>query len=107
MNGIVTQNDFDLEISELEFAESCMLWLSNEGLIRWTNTAHTLNDLVWIDPVLSARGFAFLGTQFDFDGKQVSLAEAVIAGEKVNGNLAVIGDFLGGALGGFTKSLGS
>jgi hypothetical protein len=103
--GTLDHNDFGLSDDETEFLRPCFLWLQDEGLVRWLNTAHSKNASCWIDPVLTARGFALLGTQLEFDGKQLSVAEIVSSGEKVSGNYNVFGDFLGGALGGFIKSM--
>lgn len=102
-------NDTDLDVSseDRKHVRACMDWLVSEGLVRYASDAHTDNEATWINPTLTSRGFACLGTRIEFEGDQLTVAEIVERKGEISGGYSSIGDFLGGALGGFIKSLGS
>lgn len=88
----------------------CVEWLEAEGLIRVGSYARTLGGYAEgsISNIsLTARGMAVLGQKIVLSGEEMTLSEEVrrvSAGEK---SYSGIGDFIGGILGGFTKSIGS
>ena len=106
-NEIVADTGFEVEEGLRSTIEPCMNWLANEGLVKWANTAHSLGGYAWIGPVLTSRGIAIMGARLDFDGQEVTVAEYVNEPRNLSGNYSAIGDFLGSALGGFTKSISS
>ena len=105
--SFLQSEDFGLSEDETLYLRTCFDWLADEGIVRWTNTSHSKDSSAWIDPVLTSRGFALLGSKLEFDGQQITVAEIVEQGKAVKGNYTVIGDFLGAAMGGLIKSIGS
>ena len=103
----LSTEDFKLETQEARFLRPCFDWLASEGLVSYANTAHTKDTSCWINPVLTSRGFAVLGSKMSFDGTEATLAEVVEPRTEISGNYTKIGDLLGSALGGFLKSIGS
>jgi len=108
----------DLRFEELEldpkeygsFFFSCVHWLENEGLIR-TSRIDCFMDAAHAGvvnrPVLTSYGFYILGTKVKIGDHEATLSETVKEVSSSAGNYSNIGDFFGGLLGGFTKSVGS
>jgi hypothetical protein len=105
----------DLEYSELELDESyrpffttCCDWLIDEGLIRTVKHVKFLNNTSELyGVVLTSYGFAVLGQKIAGLDKEIAVSEAVKQVADNKAGLSQYGDFFGGLLGGFTKSLGS
>ncbi|MCW1949833.1 MAG: hypothetical protein KIH44_000495 [Octadecabacter sp.] len=103
-----------LEFEELELEDSfapffipCVEWLEAEGVLRTKNILEYSNGGCVVRPVLTSYGMRILGTEISLDGEKTKLATAaakVSSGEK---SYSQFGDFVGGILGGFTKSIGS
>ena len=79
-------------------------WLLSEGVIR--RVREPKGDgfgRVWFHKiVLTSRGFQLLASQFSPD---LTLSQAVRKANAAGGNYSGLGDFLGGLLGGFSKSV--
>jgi hypothetical protein len=98
----------DLSDDYEPFFKTCFLWLIDEGLVRSrTNILSIGSAFHAYDPVLTAKGFAVLGSKLLFKDGQVALASVVEDKATDSGMYTGIGDFLGGLLGGYTKSIGS
>lgn len=100
--------DLDLTKEYAPIYNGCCAWLIEEGVIRCANTSQAMGgNLGMISPMITSRGFALLDQPFGVvEGKmRVGHAMKEIAGG--HKNYAGIGDFVGGLLGGFTKSIGS
>jgi hypothetical protein len=101
---IVTNQDID----DQHF-RNLMIWLEAEGICNF-HLADTSNQdgrsAFFIDVVLTSKGFELLGHKFGPSGDKTlaEAAEEVASGDK---SYAGIGDFVGGLLGGFTKSINS
>ncbi|MCO4824689.1 MAG: hypothetical protein KC451_07535 [Amylibacter sp.] len=104
-SSFIGDTDLGLEEGERRFAGPCFLWLEDEGLVRCINSSNTSESSAWADPVLTSRGFALLGTQLDYNGANITIAEAVEQKKTISGDYSKFGDFFGGALGGFIKSV--
>ena len=108
------QDGVALQFQELGLADEfepffigCCRWLLDEEIIRCTNEHQVIKGAPMVNPVITAKGFALLGQPFaqGDDGSRVGDAVKEVASG--NRNYAGIGDFFGGLLGGFTKSMGS
>jgi hypothetical protein len=100
----------DLELSEdfEPFFGGAIKWLISEGIIRAEGVSEYINaSALLISPTLTSRGFAILGHKFTIEGRAVTAVELVDAKSKGSPTYTGVGDFLGGILGGFTKSIGS
>lgn len=104
---IVSDTAFAVDADLRQTVGPCMDWLANEGLVTWSNTAHTMGSAAWIGPTLTSRGIAIMGAKLEVDGQTVTVADYVTEPKNINSNYSAIGDFLGSALGGFTKSINS
>jgi hypothetical protein len=89
------------------FFVGCCRWLLEEEIVRCTNAHQVVRAAPMVNPVITAKGFALLGQPFvqGDDGSRVGDAVKEVASG--NRNYAGFGDFFGGLLGGFTKSMGS
>lgn len=103
-----------LEFEELGLGEEfepfftgCCLWLLDEGIVRCTNEGQVLHGVPMVNPVITAKGFALLGQPFVQGDEGNRVGDAVKEIARGNRNYAGLGDFFGGLLGGFTKSIGS
>lgn len=86
----------------------CCAWLIEEGVIRCADSAQAMRgNLRMISPMITSRGFALLDQPFGVGDDRIRVGQAVKEVAGGQGNYAGIGDFVGGVLGGFTKSMGS
>jgi hypothetical protein len=106
--GGVGINDLDASEELKKFFPACMSWLKAEGLIRF-NHAKRYSDIgfVYFDPSLTSRGFAVMGTNFEYANRKLTIGQAVEEVSQGGTSFSKFGDFVGGILGGLTKSLGS
>ena len=90
------------------FFVPCVRWLEDEGIIRTSSiSAYTDGNGAIGTPVISALGFRLLGTDFVLGDKNEKLGNAVKEVSTTDRSYSQFGDFFGGLLGGFTKSMGS
>nr|MCU0905598.1 hypothetical protein [Tabrizicola sp.] len=84
--------------------ECAIEWLEAEGIIRFGKPymGGRLTELIR-DTVLTGKGHALLSQQFKSGLKLREAVRQVSSGK----GYSSIGDFVGGLLGGFTKSIGS
>jgi hypothetical protein len=113
-NGIketsLSFGQLNLDESYVKYFRPCFDWLEAEGVTRAKSYHETLAGATSgsiQNLVLTSLGQSLLGMEISIDGKPQLLAETV---EKVSsGDTAYskFGDFLGGAIGGLIKSLGT
>ncbi|WP_299791269.1 hypothetical protein [uncultured Marivita sp.] len=107
----------DLEFDELELDESyrpfffaCISWLENEGVIRTDEVVRTLDNVaagVVIRPVLTSYGMRIMEAEVDLPGvPSQPVSKAVQEVQSGNAQYAKAGNFTGGLLASFIKSLG-
>ncbi|WP_226689391.1 hypothetical protein [Ruegeria arenilitoris] len=99
--------DLDLDAALEPFFEGCCLWLIDEEIVRCTNAHQVIQGAPMVNPVITSRGFALLGQAFACADGDIRVGQAVKEVAKGRASYAGIGDFFGGLLGGFTKSMGS
>lgn len=97
-------NDADIDEAYLM---NIMLWLQREGVLTFNfiDASHLQGRAgLFLQTVLTSEGFAALGHQFGEKGGETigQAAKSVSAGE---GSFVRAGSFVGGILGGFTKSI--
>ena len=105
-----------LEFDELELDESfgefffpCIYWLEAEGVIRTTEisvfSAGGGTGIVF-GPVLTSYGMKVMGMSLDVGEKEINVSEAVSKVSSGNAQYANAGNFAGGLLAAFIKSIG-
>jgi hypothetical protein len=109
--------DCDLKFRELELDDDfgpfffpCVNWLTEEGIIRTGQVRRTMDAPAGgtvMHPVLTSYGMSILGHMIKIDGQTIGLEKAVRNVSENKRSYAQAGDFFGGILGGFTKSIGS
>lgn len=115
--------DYGLQDAELKFSDLglkdeyapfftvCVEWLLDEGIIRCGNfskfKAPEGVSGIMLNPVLTAYGLQILNQKLDINDSAVKLSEAVKTVSENEKPYAQLGSFVGGVLGGFTKSIGS
>ena len=107
-HGTVSMHNLGLPNGCEEFLYPSAIWLGDEGIIRFQDISSTFDGAVdLINPVLTSHGFNLMQKQLEIGGQTTSIGSAVkeVANEKRS--FAQMGDFFGGVLGGFTKSIGS
>lgn len=107
---LLSFSDLELEDDFGEFFFPCIEWLAAEGVIRHDGIGRLLGGRALghvQNPVLTSFGFKALGTTIAIGERSETLAGAVKKVSTDKQSFAQIGDFLGGLLGGFTKSIGS
>jgi hypothetical protein len=85
------------------FLMSVMQWLQREGLVHFKfidATSMQGRAGFYLGSCLTSRGFAAMGTSFIGDQTIGNVSEG-------NAKFTNVGDFIGGLLGGFTKSISS
>ena len=102
--------DLDLGEDFANFFYPCLKWLEGEGLISVQAYERTMggpaNGCVR-NVHLTSFGQAALNQEIHVEGKPERVSQTVKKVSKEPANYSQFGDFLGGLLGGFTKSLGS
>mgnify|MGYP000480616667 CR=1 FL=1 len=105
-DGVALQfEDLDLDNGFEPFFVGCCRWLLDEGIVRCTNEHQVLKGMPMVNPVITAKGFALLGQPFAGSVEGNRVGDAVKEVATGNRNYAGVGDFFGGLLGGFTKSI--
>ena len=96
-----------LEASYEPFFELSVIWLMEEKIIRghFIRTIDRMGRLA--EPVITAYGFGLLGQNIIGGGEEKSNREAISQIVISPSGYSGIGDFIGGLLGGFTKSVSS
>ncbi len=90
------------------YVAACYFWLEAEGIVRARNSQETLHGTFsLISPSLTSFGFRILGEPTSLLNGRKKLSEAVQEVATSERSYSQLGDFFGGILGGFTKSLGS
>lgn len=98
----------NLENEFQPFFLRCIVWLGDQGLIRFDEISRTMGGGGWVHaPVLTSYGFSTINRQITLGGEDLPMKDAISHVSKSGGNYASAGDFFGGFLGGFTKSMGS
>ncbi len=106
-HGIV---NFSKEIDDHElmpFIGPCFRWLVSEGIVSAVNYAETKDSFGVVSPSLTSNGFRALGQPISVGENERTLAYLVEDVSKSGRSYSEFGDFFGGLLGGFTKSIGS
>lgn len=98
--------DFEPSAEDQSIFEGCCLWLLDEGIIRCTNIDQVRRGTPLANPAITAHGFSLLGQAFlsEPDERLGDAVRNVADGSK---SYSGFGDFVGGLLGGFTKSISS
>lgn len=107
--------DAGLEFKELELGDSyapffstCVDWLVAEGLIRVGTHIKTKDGECFLAGItLTSHGFAVLGQEISGTDRGETVADAVKQVTDSGAGYSGVGDFIGGLLGGFTKSISS
>ena len=100
--------DLDLPKEYAPIYNGCCAWLIEECVIRCSNTSQAMvGNLGMISPMITSRGFALLDQPFSVGNERMRVGQAVKEVADGQRNYAGFGDFVGGLLGGFTKSMGS
>ncbi len=91
------------------FFAPCMRWLRGEGLVRYRDEKEYGGEvgIAFFDPCLTSRGFAVMGERLRLGDRDISVGQAVKEVSEDGVSFSRVGDFFGGVLGGFTKSMGS
>ena len=100
----------DLELPDEYGAiyDGCCTWLLDEEIIRCEQRAEVIGgNIELFSPKITSRGFALLDQTFLIGEDRIRVGQAVKEVAGGGKNYAGIGDFVGGLLGGFTKSMGS
>jgi len=98
----------DLSEEYEPFFDGCCVWLLEEGIVRCSNTQQALGGGVgMINPMITSYGFAILDQKLTIAQSDVRVGQAVREVARGSRNYAGVGDFIGGILGGFTKSISS
>lgn len=104
----ISFTDLNLPENYEAIFNGCCLWLIDEGIIRCSNKSQSMGgNLTLFSPMITAKGFAFLDQSFWVSGNKMLVGQAVKEVASGQVSYSGIGDFLGGILGGFTKSMGS
>ncbi len=107
------QNDLRFEELELDseflpFFATCVDWLISEGLIRVGNHQKMAAGTSFVINIsLTSYGFAVLGRKLTIGGEEMEIGQAVKKVASTGSGYSSAGDFFGGLLGGFTKSISS
>lgn len=102
--------DLSLDDSFAEFFYPSIEWLEAEGIVRVGEYARTLGGIAngSVNNIhLTSYGLRLLGQQITVGEKQVKLADEVKRVSQGDRSYSTLGDFVGGLLGGFTKSISS
>lgn len=101
----VASRDFlptNADQEQIQLFADIVKWLQDEGVVRDDGSYSDGHGGVVFDLVLTSRGFWLLEQKFSGDLTLGSAISKVARNEPMTGG---IGDFVGGILGGFTKSI--
>ncbi|WP_457648297.1 hypothetical protein [Profundibacter sp.] len=106
---VLSFQDLDLTDDYKEFFDLSVEWLLDEMIIRAANFEKVNNGSgSLVNPVLTAYGLSLLRQPSPVSGDEGETMGTAIKNASEKGtSYAGIGDFFGGLLGGFTKSIGS
>ena len=101
--------DIELADEYEEFFYLSAQWLLDEGIMRAKNQTRSMDGSgTLISPVLTAYGLSLLNQPSPVGGNEGdTMGTAVISASEKGTSYTGIGDFIGGLLGGFTKSMAS
>ncbi|MBD0866210.1 MAG: hypothetical protein GDA36_11780 [Rhodobacteraceae bacterium] len=97
--------DLDLPNDYKPIYNGCCLWLIEEGIVRSSKSQPLGGNLRMLSPMITSRGFALLDQSFTVGKDKMRVGQAVKEVADGQRNYAGIGDFVGGLLGSFTKSM--
>ena len=102
------ENTLQLDDNLKPFLTQCLKWLISEGVVRVENY-HDAKDGVFFayNPSITSYGCQILGTSLELNGGTQKLGNALREVASTEKSYSQVGDFFGGLLGGFTKSIGS
>ena len=107
-DSMLSFRSLDLDEEYEAFFKTCFIWLIDEGFVRSATNMESINSAFHAyDPVLTSKGFTVLGRHLELKDGAVTVASVVEETSSRKQSLASVGDFFGGLLGGFTKSIGS
>ena len=106
---VLAFQNLDLTDEYEEFFDLSAEWLLEEGVIRAADFAKTRGESgALANPVLTAYGLSLLRQPSPVSGdERETMGTAIKNASEKGTSYAGIGDFIGGLLGGFTKSIGS
>lgn len=100
--------ELDLDESFEPFFSTCIDWLESEGLIRMHEHIKLMNRTSIADGVvLTSYGFSVMGQKMGGTQEDIVVGDAVKQVSESQSGYSGVGDFIGGLLGGFTKSISS
>ncbi len=106
--SMMSFNTLELDNEYEAFFKTSFMWLIHEGMVRSSTNIESITSVFHAyDPVLSGQGFAALGRNLEANGGSITMATAVKETSSSKQSYSGLGDFFGGILGGFTKSMGS
>ncbi len=101
-------DDLELEEDFQPYFDVSVRWLIDEGVIRVSELAELMGGTaILLNPVVTSYGYSCLNQRLLIKGKDMTVGGAVQEVSKQGTSYSGFGDFLGGLLGGFTKSMGS
>lgn len=107
-HGNFSFNDLDVDDSLGNLFIPCIEWLTDEGIIRVGKIQKIMSGGgIVLNPVLTSLGFSMLDRKILLGDDEQRLGEAVKKVSSGERSYSQFGDFFGGLLGGFTKSIGS
>lgn len=105
-----------LEFTQLKLSDeyrpyffSCFKWLASEGVIRYSEISREKGNVAAgavFQPVLTSYGLSILGQNIRLGDEETQLSEAVENVSSGHASYAKAGNFTGGLLASFIKSLG-
>ncbi|MGB3242995.1 MAG: hypothetical protein WBB25_00555 [Sulfitobacter sp.] len=103
----MVSEDVDIDNELRPFFVPCFKWLVSEGIVGAENILETTSGMVAVNPSLTSLGFVLLGENLNMEDGQIKLANAVEEVRTTQRSFSQAGDFCGGILAGFVKSLAS
>ena len=105
----LTFSDLELEEEYENFFDISVQWLLDEEIIRAADIEEVMGGGgTLVSPVLTAYGLSLLNQPSLVGGEEgETVGTAIKSASEKGTSYAGIGDFIGGVLGGFTKSIGS
>ncbi len=100
-------SDLELPNDHKDFFDESVKWLNAEGIVRFDEFKRHNGYQGMFNPTLTSKGFKLLGSAITVGEERVELKEIVADVSKQNGAWSQMGEFTGGLLGSFTKSVSS